>query len=503
MQAEAEGFDWQSYQREHWRQRIEEAREDPSSFIEYVGDGSGQPIFQEDAHREWQDLITYHKKVVILAPVGSGKTGQVRGRLLYEIGRNPDTTFIGYISQSEDHPTKQAGALKEMIERNPKVRHVFPKLRRSRSKWTTKRFTVERETTPPEPTFQIYGLYGKILGARKNIIVLDDICGFINTLTKASREKMFAWLAEVFSRLKGEVMVIAIGHIWHEEDALQLLNKKLGWPLVRYAATYTDDAGVEQLAFPRLLPAAKIEELVHDLGPVFARMMVWNELPANTLSRFPGEWFEVALQQGENTTYWPYKIREALIVTGVDLGHKKTPGSDWTVMITVALEEVDGRQKRRVIDHRRGQWSGPQIIAEMQALRELFDTTFFVEDNGGQQYIADFAEDDAMMPVPVYTETTTGTGAKGKYDLRNGVEGALGGELKVGMWILPCSVDPATGEHRPPDGVLRMIMGATAFDPSPSSHTSDDLMAWWLAWKGCQHFRPRRMLPPERDPLRI
>jgi len=487
-------FAWSQYDVAHWKEQVREARRCPNAFIEYVGDGTGKTITQEAAHREWQDQITREDYLVLLGPVGTGKSTQVRGRLLYEIGREPDTTAIGYISQSEGLPKKQSMAIRQMIETSERVRHVFPHLRPG-GLWQSTQFSVARSTTPPEPTLQVFGAYGKILGSRKTWIVLDDICGYVNTLTKASRDKLYNWLAEVFSRLKdggGGVKAIALGHIWDPDDALQRLAKPtsaggMGWAYIRYAALHEDDDGEVKATFPNVLPLAEVKTLSDKLGPIFGPMMLLNEMPDSATSRFPRQWFVRAFEQGRGTWYWtigkPYPCE---VVTGVDLGHKKKSGSDLTVMVTVALETSPEGPKRRVIDVRHGRWSGPEIVRQLKELRSMFQTTAFVEDNGGQEYIVNFAEDDAELPVPVYGETTTATGSKAKYDLLNGVEGAIGGELKVGMWILPNDNDMVA-----PEGVLAMVAGAHSYDPKNAEHTSDFLMAWWLAWKGANHMRPR------------
>lgn len=503
-------FDWRAYKLAARRERIMRAREDVNAFIEHVGDGSGMPIYQEDVHREWQSLFGHYDKTVLLAPVGSGKTVQTRMAVLHAVGRDPDQTRVAYISQSEDHPKKQASAIKDIIEKSDECHEVFPHLRRSKALWASKSFTVQRKTMYPDPTLQVYGVYGKILGSRKNIIIIDDLCSFVNTLTAVSRDKMFSWLAEVLSRLKGQVKVIAIGHIWHAEDALQRLAftkkgiRRRGWTYARYEATRTLDDGSEGPTLPRVLPPEKIKELYDDAGPVFGQMMLWNRLPASTTSRFHDSWMQHALAQGRGTGYWSYRERPCEIVTGVDLGHKKKAGKDLTVMVTVALDTVDGRSKRRVVDVRAGRWKGPEIIREMQDLRDRFQTTFFVEDNGGQQYIADFAEDDADLPVPCYTSSTTGTGSQGKYDMKNGVEGALGGELKLGMWIFPCNSDEhPTAPAQPPYEIGEMIKGAHSYNPrNADEHTSDWLMAWWYAWKGSQMLRPRHQPAPDQNTLR-
>ena len=493
-------FSWAAYDAANMKQSILAAREDPNAFIEYVGDGSDGKIHQEEAHREWQDAITDNEKTVLLGPVGSGKSSQVRLRLIWEIGKDPENVRIAYISQSEDHPKKQAASIREMIERNPRIAHVFPHLRRSVKLWAAKAFSVARESMLPDPTFQVYGLYGKILGSRKTIIVLDDLCSFINTMTAASRDKMSSWLSEVMSRLKGDIKVVAIGHIWHEEDALQRLvykdvkrkTRRRGWAYFRYEATISDGQGGQKPTFPRLLPAPKIRELYEDAGPVFGQMMLWNRIPSSTTSRFRSSWFSAALELGKGHNYWTRKRWPCEVVTGIDLGHNKKPGSDRTVMVTAALFRDEGGQERRqVIDVRAGRWKGPEIIEQMSELRGMFDGVFYVEENGGQKYINDFAEVDDIPAIALWT---SGTGANGKYNHLNGVEGGLGGDLRVGMWILPCQMT-AHGLVAP-DEIESMLRGAHSYNPTPSAHTDDFLMAWWICRKGCEIHRPRHGAPP-------
>lgn len=459
-------------------ERIEAARRDPNSFVEYtvIGDG-GAPIVQEPGHREWQAIWTEHEKSVLLGPVGTGKTTQLRSRLIWEIGHDPEDTRIAYVSQTQSHPRKQLGAIKSEITENPRIWHVFPHLRPSegdREVWSSTSILVHRDARHPDETLTCYGLYGPILGSRKTIIVFDDLCSFANTLSEASREKMANWLAEVLSRLRGRVRVWAIGHIWHEDDALQMLRKREGWYYARYTATRPDPTGrldetgrpVEIPCFPSVLPPAKIKALIDDLGPVYSRMMLWNELPPATASRFRDRWFVTCLKRGRGLQFADHWSGGGRVITGVDLGHTKKAGSDLTAMVTIVVLD-DGT--RRVLDVRSGRWTGDEIAANLEHLREMFDPQFFVESNGGQNLFNDLLVDSFAIPV---TGSWTG---EDKNHYQNGIEG-LGHELRAAMWILPCDNDLI-----PRPGIDKMIKGAKGYDPK--KHPADELMAWWIARK--------------------
>lgn len=481
--------------------QIEAARRDPNAFIEYVFRGDGaRPLRQEQGHREWQQIWSDYEKSVILGPVGCGKSTQLRGRLLWEMGQDPDDTRIAFVSATQGHPKKQLGALKDEIVLNPRVRHVFPRLRPSdgeREVWSSTQILVARDANHPDVTLEVYGLYGGILGSRKTIIVFDDLCNFSNTLTQVSREKMADWLSEVLSRLKGKTRIWAIGHIWHEDDALQVLAKKEGWRYARYEATTKDpETGEERPTFPSVLPAIKIASLCADLGPIYSEMMLWNRMPPATASRFKERWFAQALQAGRGLSQRDPKTREwtqpfpasysgaGLVYTAADFGHTKKLGADLTVFVTGVLLE-DGT--RRVLDVRSGRWKADEILREIMDIRERFDSTFFLEDNGGQQMFCDLVEGEFAIPV---NKSHTGTD---KYHYQNGIEG-LGQELRAGLWILPCDTDLV-----PHEDVAAMIKGAKGYDPR--KHPSDHLMAWWILRKAFVQY-PRGVLtgPSGIDP---
>lgn len=520
---------------------IEAAKKCTNAYIEYTskvppqrsGDQGERWARQDPLHKEWQEAWRENSRSLILAPVGCGKTTGVRKALEHEMGRNPNI-LISYLGGSENHPKKQMAAIKDEIERNPRVRHVFPELKKSggrdemgrkrRELWSTKSMLIDRPMIHPDPTMQCFGLFGKILGSRSDIIVLDDIINYENSLTEHSRDKIFDWLSEALSRLKPGARVWAIGHIWHEEDALMRLSRKKHWFYGRYECfvldkdqvirniaseaegispddveitdSLRDDIGDIDLdtmtmtkeeilervdkgeiisCAPTIMSIKDWFDKIDDLPAIFASMMLWNRLPSNLASRFHDDWFERCLRLGrglvtpENKTGFKksWNGGDGLTYTGVDLGHRKKLGSDKTVIFTVA---VLPNQTRQIIDIRSGLWKGPEIIRNINEVYQAFGSMIFVESNGAQHYIHDFAEEMNCMPIRDHN-----TGVQ-KWDIAHGVE-SLAPELAQGKWMLPCDQNliphPEVGEA---------IRGCKSFDPT--SHTSDHLMAWWICREG-------------------
>jgi hypothetical protein len=462
--------------------QIERARNDPNAFIEYV---FGFP--QEDCHRRWQDLWDTHQKSVLLAPTGSGKTTQIRGRLLHEWGRDQCMTAI-YLSATEDHPKRQIASMKDLIERQERVRHVFPNLKRGRD-WQQLRFTLERPAYAGEASVQAYGSFAQgVLGYRAHGLVVDDLCNFTNTLTSDGRDKMDSWMSSVISRLMipgVKPWIRAIGHIWHGEDQLQRLAKKPGWGYLREEA-FTELDGARIPLAPRVLPLEVIDEKIGDLGPIMSEMMLFNRLPSAGAGRFREDWFWRALELGRGLPFRPPVWREAATFTGVDLGHKKKIGSDYTAIVTIAVLPNGMRQ---LIDARRGRWTGPEILAQLREVEHAYGSVVAVEDNGAQQHLIDFAKEYTAMAV-----SGTNTGVS-KWHFSHGVNG-WSIELSQGRWILPC---PNATEFDSQRGVISSVQPAPeiqilkkealAFDPAKQrEHTGDLLMALWIARKAIDMF---------------
>jgi hypothetical protein len=194
--------------RELMAQRVLAAREDPNAYIELVAraDG-GQPVVQGPIHREWQNLMSAHDKLIIFASVGLGKSSQLRWRLEWELGRNPNLR-IGLVSSAQaSMPGKMLSAIRSTIDNSKALRYVFPHLRPStvQKKWGDAAITVERADNSPDPSIQIFGTTGKILGSRLDLIIVDDICNQDNTRTELLRDKIHNFMTgPMMSRFSGK-----------------------------------------------------------------------------------------------------------------------------------------------------------------------------------------------------------------------------------------------------------------------------------------------------------
>lgn len=463
--------------------KIDRARVDVNAFIELIGEGpGGRRMRQDRVHRIWQKYWGQRKRSVLLAPVGHGKTSQLRHRLLWMIGRDPNIQIV-FVSGTERHPKKVLRAIKSEIEQNKRVQWVFPDLAAG-GVWTTTEMQVKRDTREGDPTIQIFGAFsGSVLGTRADVVVFDDLCNFGNTFSELSREKMSDWCGSVVSRLKPTAKVIAIGHIWHEHDQLQRFRRKRNWGYKRYEATRTNDIGEEVPLAPGVMTLDDIREKEDDLGPIRAPMMLRNRLPARGVGRFKEGMFRRCLARGRGLGFLPRMVGVPTY-TGVDLGHRKEPGKDRTCIFTVAVLPDATRQ---VIDIRSGLWTAMEILRQIKAVQLAFGSIVAVENNSAQNYLLDVAAELDCMPIRPHH-----TGPTNKHDLSHGVE-ALSLELDQGVWMLPCDGETMI----PPEEMGAAIQEGLGYNPK--AHTGDRLMAWWICKEAIRlsPAAPRQGIPLE------
>jgi len=457
------------------RKKVLLARQDSVEFVKFIGRQEGnRPIRMGKVHTEWQRILDQNDRVALFAPVGHGKSNQITlWRLLYEIGKNPNIR-IGVVSVSKSGvPTKFLRSLKSYIERNKHLRLVFPHLRPSTSgqkMWSEDGIIVERTDNSSDPTIQMFGVHGHILGSRLDLILIDDICNIENTLTEYSREKMWKWVSgEVLSRLPNDAhtpgRVWAVGHVWHKEDVMHRLARQNGVKKAIYSAfKKNEETGEEEPLIPELWTLKGLKRREQELGRL-APYMLRNIIPAFDDSRIKQSWVERCLERGRGQKLLKeWDPADSPAFTGVDLSVASGKGGDLACVFTMTVLP-DGT--RRLLDIRSGRWTGPKILKELVDIHQRYGSLIMVESNAAQDYLAQFAGEISALPLKKHY-----TGAN-KRDWQWGIE-SLGTEFEQAKWIIPCDVNLV-----PSAEVASWIQEATTY--VPNEHTGDRLMASWIA----------------------
>lgn len=453
---------------------VREARSDPAAFVEYAfrHERDGRVLRNARFHREWQEELQKHDKVVLIAPVEHGKTQQIIAKSLHMLGNDPSRR-IALISNTAPMASKLLRAVKQQIEDNQRVREVFPDLRRAHGMpWHETAITVERPTISKDPSIQVCGVYGPLVGSRLDVIILDDVLDFENTRTEEQRKKLIEWFeTTVLTRAVAGCKIYVIGTPWHPDDLLHVLSKRPGFRAKWYSAVENPDDPPEKW-IPIWPEEWQLERLLdryqNTSEAVFLRKYLCRTR-VDSSGRFRTPWLEHAHLLGKGRTMLRAApkaqggMRVLQCYTGVDLGVGEGLDNAMTCLFTIAIDE----QGRRVVcEIQSGRWTAPEIIDRLVDVYMRFGSKVAVENNGAQKFLVQMAE--GRMPV---IGLHTGNN---KHHEEYGVEG-LAVEFRNGLWVIPSGASGIDVDPEVKEWEREML------HYNPEAHTGDRLMASWIA----------------------
>lgn len=438
------------------------ARGDAAAFNDFVlkDEQTGVGVLLAPMHRLWHDLADKHDRLNIIAHVESAKTQNLSvGRVLWALGRDPNTRVV-IVSNTAAQSQKIVRSIAGYLERSRELREVFPDLKPAAAgPWTNTQLTVERKGAPKDPSVQATGVHGSIVGARIDLLILDDLLDYENARTPHGREDLWDWVhSTLFGRLTADARVISVGNAYHRDDFLHRIATNPLWRTVKFPVI--SDEGVP--SWPERWPLERISKKRDELGPLeFARQMLC-QARDDAEARFKREWIDLALQRGNGRN-----LQHALAVipsgcsvyTGVDLAVQQHSGADLTAFVTI-LVHPDGT--REILNVESARLAGPEIVQRIQQLHHRYQGIFFVENNGAQEFLLQFLRGSAAIPVRPFT-----TG-RNKVHPEFGVE-SLAAEMASGKWVIP---NRDGRMHAEVDALVNEML---YYDPR--SHTGDRLMA--------------------------
>lgn len=446
------------------------ALEDPVLFQAAVmrDEVTGAPFLPADVHCDWQDLCTTHDRLVLWAAIEHGKSASISiGRVLFEIAKNPGIR-VGICTNTGGHNSlgvKLLRAIKQYIEKSPELHEVAPRLVVG-DYWTQTAITVARPYISKDPTVQVFGLHGDVMGARLDLIIFDDVLDWEVTRTKAQRDATSSWIdSTVLGRLVEGGRVWAIGNPWDPDDAYHRLAKRPGWSSHTFAANLADGS-------PRWPARWSLERLARkraDLGPSEAARQLDCRSRSDESSRFQEAWVNLCLARGDGRQMQHHLQRVPLgcrVLTGVDLGVQEKDANDPTAIMDVLIHG-DGTRELLCIES--GKWAGPVIVSKILDHYRRYQGYVWVENNAAQDFIVQFTQDAAAIPIRGYTTGRT------KAHPEFGVE-KIAAEMSNAKWIIP-NIGRAC--HPEVEGFVNECLFY-----HPAAHTGDRLMAAFFIVEG-------------------
>lgn len=453
----------------------------PSLFNEFVlrDENTGDPIVSAPIHDQLIAFIQKHDRVVVEASPEMGKTQQLVGYMLRELGEDPTGRWRGLIgSKIAANAMKPSRQMQRYIANSPEFQLCYPHIRPGQP-WRADGWKVEgaKFGDPKDMTISTCGVGGSILGSRVNFGLLDDIFDWENTRTEYRSDQVVEWILQLLEgRMLAGGKIVLLKNAWREWDGGRKLVEHHGWKLFRLTAR---DPATKRSNWPAVWPQARLDSY----PPAIAPLHLDTEATKDGSRLVEEAWIQACMANGNGLTMIK-RLTPAMMppgaycVTGVDLNHKKKKTSDLTVFFTIMVipDEAGRPAWLRVIWIESAVMNSPEIKATLVDHYDRYGSKFLVEDNAAQSYIVDDCH--LARPEIVVEPFTTGVN---KWHPEYGI-GGIAIEMSQGAWVLPSMPE---GDHLVCEPALETWLGHLRRFTA-SGHTADDIMAGWFAWRGAR-----------------
>lgn len=243
------------------------ARIDPSTFLRFCfTDPLGNPIKQAAVHDRLQAFLSNHPRALIELPRDHGKSLQVCGRIVWELGRNPGLR-VKVVCATEAVAAERSRFLRDAIAGNIRVRSVFPHLKPA-APWSAEAFTIARPAEVIGPSVAAFGIGAGSTGTRADLLVCDDVVDVRCLRSKAERDRTADYFANnLMNLLEPDGRFWGLFTPWHLDDLNARLKKNPAYAHFRAAV------GPElEPVWPEKWPTEKLLARKQEIGSAsFAR----------------------------------------------------------------------------------------------------------------------------------------------------------------------------------------------------------------------------------------
>jgi predicted phage terminase large subunit-like protein len=309
-----------------WMERllILRARHSPNVFMTFCfTDAQGQPLFQSKVHKEVQAFLSEHRYALVELPRDHGKSTQVCGRILWELGRQP-ALRVKLVCASEAVAAERSRFLRDALMNNRWLRRVFPGLRPSRP-WSVVRFTIRRPASVIGESVTALGVNVASTGTRADLLVCDDIVDVRSLRSAAERERVAQFFTNnLMNLLEPDGRFWGLFTPWHRSDLNAELKKN---PVYRLLSKPIGE-NLEPV-WPERWPRERLAERLQAIGPSsFARGYKLIAAAA-----------EDATIQAESIKFWTRPEQYKRIVLAVDPAVSPNPRADASALVVLGETE--------------------------------------------------------------------------------------------------------------------------------------------------------------------
>jgi phage terminase large subunit-like protein len=208
---------------------------DPAAFIAHCLRGpGGRKLEVPPVHVELQRMLTQERHALVELPRDHGKSTQICGRILWELGRNPSLR-VKIICATDDIARDRCRFLRDAIDNNRAIHEVFPELEAT-SPWCADAFTVARPGDIIGPSVAAFGVGAGSTGTRADLLICDDMVDVRSLHSRADRDRVADYFSNNLMNLlepAGRCWVLFTP--WHLDDMNARLKRNELYALLRRA----------------------------------------------------------------------------------------------------------------------------------------------------------------------------------------------------------------------------------------------------------------------------
>jgi len=323
------------------------ARESFPAFMEYcfVDGNTGESFKQQWFHDDWSAAMDTEARLVIVAPRDHGKTSQIVGRAIWELGRNPNLR-IKIACASDGKAKERLFEIVQNLMYNRRVQEVFPGLLPDEeAAWNVHKIHVKRSARHRDASIEALGITSTATGGRCDLLIADDVVDRRNALAfPALREQIkLAWLADWTNLLEPDSRVFCICTLWHKDDLNHMLMANKAYRTLFYAIP--DDFGS---MWPEKWPEAALRARHEEIKSVEFNRGFRNQAVDLESAMVRQDWITYADLAEEPA--FTERLDELQFFTSYDTAGTPTGGreQDYTACAVVAVDTAE--RKVYVVD---------------------------------------------------------------------------------------------------------------------------------------------------------
>ena len=304
--------------------------------------------FHNEAYRRLQGIDDNGKifrpptRVLNLWPRGHAKSTCFSIKYpLWMLGRNPNLRFL-IVTKTSSLADSLVLEIRSHIERNEKVRKVFPDLVAAREEkgvsdpWSGQRLFVKRDLIDKSLSVSGIGLHGSITGRRADVIIFDDLIDESDVVTPMQRQKVDTWVKKVvLPVLTPDGQVIWNATRWHPKDIYGSYLIENPQYEVSILKAINEVDGKEVALWPEMWSLKALKDMKDDIGSLMFECQYQNNATGLEGILFKEEWLSYYNPMAPE---FLNKLESMVFVMGVDPAISEEPTADYTAITVLGID---------------------------------------------------------------------------------------------------------------------------------------------------------------------